>query len=130
MQGLASITVTGITVPLGPNSWVMPTFLPNNAFSISSSSFLNCRPVLSRSPNIYNQLPKADKSAVSAINRLLRLARLFRLPGLFRLARLFPVGQVISIARIVSGWPGYFDFPGHFGCPGYVVKSHSRVFTV
>jgi len=40
------------------------------------SSFLNCRPALSRSPSIYNQLPKADKSAVSAINRLLRVAGL------------------------------------------------------
>src|SRR5437879_4543496 len=27
--------VTGTAVPLGPNTWVIPTFLPNNAFSIS-----------------------------------------------------------------------------------------------
>src|SRR5229473_4724544 len=35
MQGPASITVTGMTAPFGPKTWVMPTFLPNNAFSIS-----------------------------------------------------------------------------------------------
>src|SRR5690349_15948078 len=34
MQGPASMTVTGMAVPFGPNTWVMPTFLPNNAFSI------------------------------------------------------------------------------------------------
>ena len=51
------------------------------------SSFLNCRPALSRSPSIYNQLPKADKSAVSAINRLLRVAGLFRLAGLVSVVR-------------------------------------------
>src|SRR5256885_12070193 len=51
------------------------------------SSFLNCRPALSRSPSIYNQLPKADKSAVSAINRLLRGAGLFRLAGLVSVVR-------------------------------------------
>jgi hypothetical protein len=27
--------VTGIAVPFSPNTWVMPTFLPNNPLSIS-----------------------------------------------------------------------------------------------
>src|SRR5258708_38725697 len=39
MHGPASITVTGITVPFGPNTWVMPTFLPNNPLSISFPLF-------------------------------------------------------------------------------------------
>src|SRR5947209_16162833 len=35
------------------------------------SSFLNCRPVSSRSPSIYNQHPKADKSAPTVIRVML-----------------------------------------------------------
>src|SRR5205823_5023641 len=39
MHGPASITVTGIAVPFGPNTWVIPTFLPNNPLSISFPLF-------------------------------------------------------------------------------------------
>src|SRR5260370_14658037 len=40
MHGPASITVTGIAVPFSPNTWVIPTFLPNNPLSISYPLFL------------------------------------------------------------------------------------------
>src|SRR6266700_4149094 len=40
IHGPASITVTGIAVPFSPNTWVMPTFLPNNPLSISYPLFL------------------------------------------------------------------------------------------
>src|SRR5437879_691716 len=39
IHGPASITVTGMAVPFGPNTWVMPTFLPNNPLSISFPLF-------------------------------------------------------------------------------------------
>src|SRR5947209_7438000 len=52
-QGPASITVTGIAMPFGPNTWVMPTFLPNNPLSISLPLFSTVGADLSRPSLIY-----------------------------------------------------------------------------
>src|SRR5882724_3164804 len=49
------MTVTGMTIPLGPNTWVMPTFLPNNAFSIILSTSLHCNYLWSYDPRDFLQ---------------------------------------------------------------------------